>query len=194
MYFPADSQLWDNVSPTSLKPHDVSATLKRSYSFARWHVAHYLSYQPVEKLDYPPLTSTHNLCFEQIYEKKSEFLSEIFHFFLVVNFSVYLNRLVFVMTVQYPSLTWIHVAVLLSEQYFFRLQIAIKTFALFHHSGEPHVGYTYLNLLDSPEVLQILMTLTTVVKPLLPNFLGRAIVILNFVRRFRNSIADTVPC
>ena len=34
--------------------------------------------------------------------------------------------------------------------------------------------------------------LTTVIKPLLPNFLGRAIVILNFVRRFRNFIADTV--
>ena len=31
-------------------------------------------------------------------------------------------------------------------------------------------------------------------KPLLPNFLGRAIVILNFVRRFRNFMADTVPC
>ena len=42
--------------------------------------------------------------------------------------------------------------------------------------------------------LQILMTLTTVIKPLLPNFLGRAIVILNFVRRFRNFIADIVPC
>ena len=39
-------------------------------------------------------------------------------------------------------------------------------------------GYIYLMLLDS----------------LLPNFLGRAIVILNFVRRFRNFIADTVPC
>ena len=51
----------------------------------------------------------------------------------------------------------------------------------------------YLNLLDSPELLQILMTLTTVIKPLLQNFLGRAIVILNFVRRFRNLIADTVP-
>ena len=40
------------------------------------------------------------------------------------------------------------------------------------------------------------MTLTvmsTVIKPLLPNFLGRAIVILNFVRRFQNFIADTVP-
>ena len=31
-------------------------------------------------------------------------------------------------------------------------------------------------------------------KPLLPNFLGRTIVILNFVRRFRNFSADTVPC
>ena len=60
--------------------------------------------------------------------------------------------------------------------------------------GVSHMGYIYLNLLDSPELLQILMTLTTVIKPLLPNFLGRAIVILNFVRRFRNFIADTVPC
>ena len=55
-------------------------------------------------------------------------------------------------------------------------------------------SYTYLNLLDSPGLLQILMTLPTVIKPLLPNFLGRAIVILNFVRSFRNFIADTVPC
>ena len=46
----------------------------------------------------------------------------------------------------------------------------------------------------SPELLQILMTLTTVIKPILPNVLGRAIVILNFVRPFRNFIADTVPC
>ena len=39
--------------------------------------------------------STHNLCFEQKYEKKiSEFLSENFHF-LVVKLSVYFNRLVF---------------------------------------------------------------------------------------------------
>ena len=42
------------------------------------------------------LTSTHNLCFEQKYEKYQIFLSEKFHF-LVVKFSVYLNRLVFVM-------------------------------------------------------------------------------------------------
>ena len=46
----------------------------------------------------PPLTSTHSLCFEQIYEKKKIgiFIWK-FSFFLVVNFSVYLNRLVFVM-------------------------------------------------------------------------------------------------
>ena len=37
------------------------------------------------------LTSTHNLCFEQKYET-----SENFHF-LVVKFSIYLNRRVFVM-------------------------------------------------------------------------------------------------
>ena len=43
------------------------------------------------------LTSTHNLCFELIYEKKkSEFLSENFPV-LVVKFSIHLNRHVFVM-------------------------------------------------------------------------------------------------
>ena len=62
-----------------------------------------------------------------------------------------------------------------------------------HMSYLFHNGYTYLNLLDLPELLQILVTLTTVIKPLLPNFLGKVIVILNFVWRFRNFIADTVP-
>ena len=57
--------------------------------------------------------------------------------------------------------------------------------------GVPYMGYTYLNLLDSPQLLQILVTLTAVINPLLPNFLGRAIVILNFVRHFRNFIADS---
>ena len=59
--------------------------------------------------------------------------------------------------------------------------------------GDPHMGYTYLILLDSPELLQILVTLTAVIKPLLPNCLGRATVSLNFIRRFRNFIADIVP-
>ena len=40
--------------------------------------------------------STHNLCFEQKYEKYQNFLSENLHF-LVMKFSVYLNRHVFVM-------------------------------------------------------------------------------------------------
>ena len=40
--------------------------------------------------------STHNLCFEQKYEKYQNFLSENFPF-LVVKFSVYLNRRVFIM-------------------------------------------------------------------------------------------------
>ena len=48
----------------------------------------------------------------------------------------------------------------------------------------PQMEYTYFNLLDSQELLQIPVILTTVIKPLLPNFLGRAIVILNFARRF----------
>ena len=40
--------------------------------------------------------STHNLCFEQKYEKYQIFLSENFPF-LVVKFSIYLNRRVFIM-------------------------------------------------------------------------------------------------
>ena len=40
--------------------------------------------------------STHNLCFEQKYEKYQIFSSENFHV-LVVKISVYLNRRVFVM-------------------------------------------------------------------------------------------------
>ena len=40
--------------------------------------------------------STNNLCFEQKYEKISEFLSENFQF-LVVKFSIYLNRHIFIM-------------------------------------------------------------------------------------------------
>ena len=40
--------------------------------------------------------STHTLCFEQKFEKYQFFFSEIFQF-LMVKFSVYLNRLVFVM-------------------------------------------------------------------------------------------------
>ena len=39
---------------------------------------------------------THNLCFEQNYEKYQTFLSEKFPF-LEVKFSMYLNRRVFVM-------------------------------------------------------------------------------------------------
>ena len=40
--------------------------------------------------------STHNLCFEQKYEKYRSFLSQNFQF-LEVKFSLYLNRRVFVM-------------------------------------------------------------------------------------------------
>ena len=41
-------------------------------------------------------SSTHNLSFEQKYKEYQNFLSENFHF-LVVKFSVYLNRHVFIM-------------------------------------------------------------------------------------------------
>ena len=45
--------------------------------------------------------STHNLCFEQKYEKCQNFLPDFFFFpFLVVKFSIHLNRHVFVMGLQ----------------------------------------------------------------------------------------------
>ena len=40
--------------------------------------------------------STHNLCFEQKYEKYQNFYLKTFSF-LVVKFSIYLNRRVFIM-------------------------------------------------------------------------------------------------
>ena len=43
------------------------------------------------------LTRTHNLCFEQKFENYQKNLSENFHF-LLVKFSIYLNRHVFVMS------------------------------------------------------------------------------------------------
>ena len=52
--------------------------------------------------------------------------------------------------------------------------------------GVPHMGCTYLNLLDLPELLQILVALTAAIKPLLPNFLGRAIVIFKLRKAFSN--------
>ena len=48
------------------------------------------------------LTSTQNLCFERKYEKYQIFFSENFHF-LVVKFSVHLNRRVYVMVFGYKT-------------------------------------------------------------------------------------------
>ena len=50
----------------------------------------------LEPPDEAVLTSTHNLCFEQEFEKYQNFLFKIFPF-LVVKFSIYLNRRVFEM-------------------------------------------------------------------------------------------------
>ena len=46
------------------------------------------------------LMSTHNLCFEQKYEKYQSFLFENFQF-LEDNISIYLNRRIFVMNSSY---------------------------------------------------------------------------------------------
>ena len=54
------------------------------------------------------LTSTHNQCFEQKYEKYQNFYLKIF-IFLVVKFSIHLNRRVFVMSILYNSKFTLHV-------------------------------------------------------------------------------------
>ena len=46
--------------------------------------------------------STHNLCFEQEYEKYQNFYWKFF-LFLVVKFSIWLNRCVFVMGASYGT-------------------------------------------------------------------------------------------
>ena len=51
--------------------------------------------------------STHNLCFEQKYEKYQSFLSENFQF-LEAKFSIYLNRHVFEMNFSRTLITRFH--------------------------------------------------------------------------------------
>ena len=43
-------------------------------------------------------------------------------------------------------------------------------------------------------LLRVLVALAAVVRPLLPGFLGGAVVVLGFVGRFRSFVADAVPC
>ena len=50
--------------------------------------------------------STHNLCFEQKYEKYQSFLSENFQF-LEVKFSIYLYRHVFVMIISIQKIIFV---------------------------------------------------------------------------------------
>ena len=57
--------------------------------------------------------STHNLCFEKKHKKISDFLYENFQF-LVVKFSIYLNRHIFVMSINLLSRNF-------NWDYFFRV-------------------------------------------------------------------------
>ena len=85
--------------PSRFKPEDITKT--RLYNFDPLKPHFYtvkLGYTGVYIifLAEAVLTSTHNLCFEQKYEKYENFYLKIF-IFLVVKFSIYLNRRVFVM-------------------------------------------------------------------------------------------------
>ena len=102
--------------------------------------------------------STHNLCYEQKYEKISEFLSENFQF-LVVKFSIYLNRHVFVMwkgveTVQTTSYVsshqcqevffrfWANEQVVFKEKYIILHVMLLYFLNAFWLSGEILYGQT----------------------------------------------------
>ena len=69
------------------------------------------------------LTSTNNLCFEQKYEKYHFFFSENFPF-LVVNFSIYLNRRVFVMICHEP---YLHIYIKIFEYFPYHISLNIRT-------------------------------------------------------------------
>ena len=90
------------------------------------------------------LTSTHNLCFEQKYEKYQKFSSENFHF-SVVKFSVYLNRRVSIMI-------WFRIFCIWGcNKDFLHLVGAIKIFCIwwaqlgFSASGERDYNMTFLH-------------------------------------------------
>ena len=71
------------------------------------------------------LSSTHNLCFEQKYEKYQNFLSENFHF-SVVKFSVHLNRCVFVMSRQSVNFDYLaYPPLYVADQIADRLKLAL---------------------------------------------------------------------
>ena len=72
---------------------------------------HYLFSAEKQRLWVLVRTGSHNLCFEQKYEKISEFLSENFHF-LVVKFSGYLNRHVFVIVTDTVILAFVPIYVI----------------------------------------------------------------------------------
>ena len=61
------------------------------------------------------LMSTHNLCFEQKYEKYQNFYLKIF-IFLVAKFSIYLNWRVFVMGMAVSKITTGNVAPVLCNK------------------------------------------------------------------------------
>ena len=53
----------------------------------------------------------------------------------------------------------------------------------------PRVGCACLDLLDSPGLPRVLVTLAAVMRLLLPGFLGGAVVVLHFVGRFQGFVA-----
>ena len=76
-----------------LKPHFYIVKL----GFTGVYIIFLISAQNIDcGYSLEPPRRTHNLCFEQKCEKYKKYLSENFQF-LVVNFSIYLNRHVFVM-------------------------------------------------------------------------------------------------
>ena len=86
------------------------------------------------------LTSNHNLCFEQKYETISEFLPENFHF-LVVKFSVYLNRHVFIMI---RHLTKFYFLVTDSNLSACLIYLGMNRCLLLQHLGEVHHSAGYI--------------------------------------------------
>ena len=75
----------------------------------------------------------------------------------------------------------------------FNFDVAVSLFWMALAPGVPHMGYTYLNLLDSPELLQISVTLTAIIKLLLPKRLRQGYLYFKLRKAFSKFYRRHIP-
>ena len=73
------------------------------------------------------LSSTHNLCFEHKYEKYQNFFISKNFLFLVVKFSIYLNKRVFVVSVGVSCFLSLYISHLFCRRFLGKVYLITKT-------------------------------------------------------------------